>query len=174
MTFFISAQNLEFVPRELNPTIEVGDPHTEAAIPDPVPVRIDAIHLADEPAGRGVIVDPIIDLTDDDNDIRAALNTYGRRVGEGDRYALTVAVDADDYCAIYGPWGQPGGNHEDLLMEIALDVDAEEAPVPIDAHTEIIGVFRSSVLGRGGVGMMLVVNIVADFDGLDEYGKEVS
>ena len=173
MTFFISAQNLEFVPRELNPTIEVGDPHTEAAIPDPVPVRIDAIHLADEPAGRGVIIDPIVDLTDPDNDVRVALNTYGRRVGEGDRYALTVAVDANDYCAIYGPWGQPGGNHEDLLMETAFGVDAEEAPVPIDARTEIVGVFRGSVLGRGDH-MMLVVNIVADFNELDEYGKGVS
>ena len=173
MTFFISARHLGVVPRELNPTIEVDDPYTEGMIPDPVPVRIGAIHLADEPAGRGVIVDPIVDLTDDDNDIRTALNTYGRRVGEGDRYALTVAVDANDYCAIYGPWGQPGGNHEDLLMETAFGVDAEEAPVPIDARTEIVGVFRGSVLGRGDH-MMLVVNIVADFNELDEYGKGVS
>ena len=174
MTFFISAQHLGDIPRELNPTIEVGDPHTEGMIPDPVPVRISAIHLADEPTGRGVIVDPIVDLTDPDNDVRAALNTYGRRVGEGDRYALTVAIDANNYCAIYGPWGQLGGNHEDLLMETAFGVDAEEGPALNNVDTEIVGVFRGSVLGRRDHDMMLVVNIVADFDGLDEYGKEVS
>lgn len=174
MTFFISARHLGDIPRELNPTIEVGNPHTEGVISDPVPVRISAIHLADEPAGGGVIVDPIVDLTDPDNDVRAALNTYGRRVGKSNLYELTVAVDANDYCAIYGPWGQPGGNHEDLLMETAFGVDAEEGPALNGVNTEIIGVFRSSILGRRDHGMMLVVNIVADFDELDEYGKGVS
>lgn len=173
MTFFISAQHLGDIPRELNPTIEVSDPHTEGVISDPVPVRIDAIHLADEPAGRGVIVDPIVDLTDPDDDVRAALNTYGRRVGDGDRYALTVVVDADGYCTVYDPWGQPSDSHEGLLMETTFGVDAKKGPGLSDVSTEIIGVFRGSVLGRGDH-MMLVVNIVADFDELDEYGKETS
>jgi len=138
-------------------------------LPDTVEIRVNDIALTEAPAGGAVIVAPLPAR----GGFRRALGACARHEGVDDRYTLTVAVNADDYCAAYGPSDEFGGNHEDLVLETAFGVDADAAPYFCDADTEIVGVFCASVLGREPA-TMLAVTITATFDELDELDEELA